>query len=138
MKKLISKIIFPLLLIPSIALATNNDPMQVVQAWAKAVKARDGKKQYQLLCPEQQAQNRASLESTNWVTGVSSPQIGEFKIEKMKESKMQKRPAVIFSVKYQIILSGHPVGTVSDRLQVKNGCIAQFNYLSPSNVYPSR
>lgn len=132
-KNLLGKISLLVILIPSIALATD-DPAKVVEGWAKAAKERDGKKQYQLLCADQQDKTRATLESLNWVTGVSSPGIGKYKITKLT----QKQDTTDFLVKYQIILQGKSVGTVSDQLQVKNGCISKFKYLSPTDEKPSK
>jgi hypothetical protein len=134
LKKLILKLVLPVFFIPSIVLATSHhSPIQVIQAWGEAVKLRDGKKQYQLLCPDQQAKNHAALQAINWVTGVSSPQVGAYKIEKITH----KHGESDFLVRYQILLNHKLVGTVSDTIQVKHGCIAQFNYLSPSGERPT-
>ena len=65
MKKILLKFVLPVFLMPSIVFATHNEPLSVVQAWGKAVKERDGKKQYQLLCPDQQKKNRATLEAAD-------------------------------------------------------------------------
>ena len=134
MKKILLKFVLPVFLMPSIVFATHNEPLSVVQAGGKAVKERDGKKQYQLLCPDQQKKNRATLETANWVTGVSSPQIGGFRIARLKK----KQDSTEFLIIYQIILSSKSVGSVSDQLRIKNGCITQFNYLSPSDERPTR
>ena len=122
-----------LILMPSIAIAANN-PMQTAEAWAKAVQGRDGKKQYQLMCIDLQKANYDTLQSDNWVTGVSSPQVKTFSIEKGKQNK----GTVDYLVKYQMIAGGEIIGSVTDQLQVKNGCISGFKYLSPSDADPTQ
>lgn len=129
-KKLLVTLAFIIVLIPSTTLAVN-DSQKIVKAWAKAAQERNGKKQYLLLCKNQQNKNRADLESTHWVTGVSSPSIGDYKI-----IKLPKKHGAFFLVKYQIVLQGKSVGTVTDKLQIKNGCIAEFKYLSPTEGEP--
>jgi len=127
-KRITAKLgIATVLFVPTIVLATN-EPMDIVKAWAKATKERDGKKQYQLLCSDQQDKNKAGLEALNWVTGVSSPGIGDYKISKLTV----KRGTSVFLINYQIVLQTKPVGSVSDKLYIKNGCIAKFRYLSPA------
>lgn len=105
-----------------------NNPLNIVQTWAKAVKERNGKKQYSLLCKQQQNKNRATLQELNWVTGVSSPSVGNFKITQLKQNQ--------YSVSYQILLQNKDVGRIADTIQVTNGCISSFKYLSPSAVAP--
>jgi len=119
-------------LLPTIVLAIN-EPITVVKAWAQAAKERNGKKQYQLLCTDQRNKNKAILESLNWVTGVSSSGIGDYKITKLTE----KRGTMIFLIKYQIILQNKPIGIVSDQLTVQKGCIIKFKYLSPTAGHSS-
>lgn len=130
--KLLLKIIL-IIFIPALSFATH-DPLKIAHNWAKAAKERNGKKQYQLLCKDLQNKNRANLESTNWVTGVSSPRIGNYKITKLP----QKKGSTNVLVKYQIILQNKVEGSVSDILKIKNGCIAEFKYLSPTEEEPSK
>lgn len=132
-KNFLVKFGFIIVLIPSLTFAVNN-PLKVVQAWAKAAQERNGKKQYQLLCKDQQNKNRANLKSTHWVTGVSSPRIGSFKINKLTK----KQGSSVYLVNYQIVLQGKSVGMVTDQLLVKNGCIAEFKYLSPTEGEPTQ
>jgi hypothetical protein len=49
--------------------------------WAKAIKNRDGKAQYELLSAELQPEFKDYYESINWVTGVSSPWVNGWRIE---------------------------------------------------------
>lgn len=132
-KQFLVKLGFIIVLIPCLTLA-GNKPQQVVQAWAKAAQERNGKKQYLLLCKDQKNKNRANLESTHWVTGVSSPGIGSYKITKLAK----KHGTDVFLVKYRIVLQGKSIGTVTDKLRVKNGCIAEFKYLSPTEGEPTQ
>jgi len=51
-----------------------------VNAWAKAVKSRNGAVQYALLGPELQSRTAKTYEELNWVTGVSSPWVGSYQV----------------------------------------------------------
>ena len=128
LKKIITATTILLILAPSISIAATNRPLTIANDWATAAKERNGKKQYQLLCKDQKKKNYADLKELNWVTGVSSPQIGSYTIVPSQQNKNE------FLVKYQIILNDKAIGSVTDTLQIKNNCIAKFNYLSPSGV----
>jgi hypothetical protein len=131
LKRIVSGFGVVAVLLPTMVLAMN-DPVKVVRAWAQAAKERDGKKQYQLLCANQRNKNKAALVSLNWVTGVSSPSIGDYKITKLSE----KRGSTVFLIKYKVTLQKKSVGIVSDKLFVKNRCITKFKYLSPTEGIP--
>lgn len=111
----------------------SDTPKAFVTAWAQAVKDRNGKAQYLLMCPELQKANFQNLKALNWVTGVSSPWISRYKIISRSMSK--------FSVEYQFSLSNGIVGTVTDDIIINRFdhktnsswqyCVSKFNDLSP-------
>jgi hypothetical protein len=94
--------------------------------------------QYMMLCPDLQNKNLATLESLNWVTGVSSPQISGFKVQKSATEDNT------YNIQYQIAMGNKIIGTVTDKISVQKAnpqssqrwCIRQFNYLSPSTITP--
>jgi hypothetical protein len=55
---------------------------EAVNAWAEAVKTRNGAVQYSLLSPELKKQTLIPYQSVNWVTGVSSPWVDSYQVSK--------------------------------------------------------
>ncbi|CAG7648574.1 copper amine oxidase N-terminal domain-containing protein [Paenibacillus allorhizosphaerae] len=53
---------------------------KAVEAWAEAVKNRNGAVQYALLSSDIQTQTLKSYEEMHWVTGLSSPWVDSFKV----------------------------------------------------------
>jgi hypothetical protein len=53
----------------------------VAEAWAEAVKARDGKAQYALMTKALQAMVHDEFTGLNWVTGTSSPWVESYTVE---------------------------------------------------------
>lgn len=116
-------------------------PAAVAKTWAQAAKDRNGAVQYMLLCPELQAAKLSTLKELNWVTGLSSPQVGTYKITPGKSNNNLWR----YDVTYQIVLNNKIYGSNVDHLQLiktpdKNSsqqwCIKQFNLLSPAADKP--
>ena len=64
------------------------DHLAAANAWAEAVKMRNGALQYALLTPEMQSEKYEEYASMNWVTGASSPLVKEYTVTekgKLKE-----------------------------------------------------
>jgi hypothetical protein len=57
-----------------------HDPLTAAEAWAEAVKTRNGAWQYALLSPELQEEYYDRLTEMNWTTGTSSPWIEKYKV----------------------------------------------------------
>jgi len=57
-----------------------DNPQDAAEAWATAVKTRNGAWQYALMTPELRAENRQQLIENNWSTGTSSPWIDSFTV----------------------------------------------------------
>lgn len=121
-----------LLLFAHLSFASDT-PKAVATAWAQAVKDRNGKAQYMLMCSELQKANFSNFKALNWVTGVSSPWISSYKIRAQSASK--------FSIQYQFSLSTGIVGMVTDYIHIiridskvnssQRFCVSKFKYLSP-------
>lgn len=56
--------------------------LQAAESWAKAVKGRDGKAQYDLMTPELQKSVHDEFAGLNWVTGTSSPWVETYAVQK--------------------------------------------------------
>jgi len=57
-------------------------PEEAVQKYAEGVKTRNGAVQYAMLTPGLQEQKKSTFEEMSWVTGVSSPWIEKYTIDK--------------------------------------------------------
>jgi len=112
-------------------------PQSVAISWAKAAKNRNGAIQYMLMCPDLQQKYLSNLEALNWVTGISSPWVSDFKIL----SQRKNAKSWIFTIQYVLSTSGKSAGTDVDTITVvradtqsnsqQSFCISKFTYLSP-------
>ncbi|TCZ77804.1 hypothetical protein E0485_10030 [Paenibacillus albiflavus] len=57
-------------------------PEEAVQKYAEGVKTRNGAVQYAMLTPGLQDQKKSTFEEMSWVTGVSSPWVEKYTIDK--------------------------------------------------------
>lgn len=57
-------------------------PEQAAQKYAEGVKTRNGAVQYSMLTPNLQEQKKSTFEEMGWVTGVSSPWVEKYTINK--------------------------------------------------------
>lgn len=64
-------------------------PDEAVEKWAYGVKYRNGALQYAVLSPSLKNIRKASYERVNWVTGVSSPWVDSYDINKLKEDEYE-------------------------------------------------
>jgi hypothetical protein len=118
------------------ALAPSNAEAVAV-TWAAAAKNRNGAVQYMLLCPKLQNANLSKLEALNWVTGVSSPGVSDYKILSPTINGNTRK----FAIQYQFAAGGGIYLSAIDSISVvpinravypsQKWCINQFNYLSP-------
>jgi len=111
-------------------------PILVAETWARAAKNRNGAVQYMMMCPDLQKKHLSNLKDLNWVTGVSSPWIANYKI--IVQTK--KSAASQFTIEYQLADGSGKAGNSIDHISVipaqnssQQWCINQFQYLSPSD-----
>lgn len=101
-------------------------PREAVETWAKGVKGRNGALQYAVLSPELKEQKRNYYENCRWVTGVSSPWIGDYQI--ISESKTAEGTWT-YDIKYSWETStghcGDFVGTVNVKQYGQNWYVSQ-------------
>jgi hypothetical protein len=112
-------------------------PQGVALTWAKSAKNRNGAVQYMLMCPDLQHKNLSNLESLNWVTGTSSPQISDFKL--LTQQKTSN--SWIFTIQFNFSMNNRRIGTDVEKITVipsnssdnssQQFCISKFNHLSP-------
>lgn len=60
---------------------TPDSVLQIAEDWAKAVKSRDGKAQYDLMTPELQKSVYDEFSGLNWATGTSSPWVENYTVQ---------------------------------------------------------
>lgn len=66
--------------------------------WAKAVKERNGAVQYLLMCPALQKENLTRLENSNWVTGVSSPWVSDYRVALISKTYKEERYKIVYTL----------------------------------------
>ncbi|RTE09370.1 copper amine oxidase N-terminal domain-containing protein [Paenibacillus whitsoniae] len=93
---------------------------EVVKAWAKGVKNRNGAAQYALLSAELRKQTAKTYEELNWVTGVSSPWIDSYQVS---DSVKAEDGSVSYKVTFQLKTSTGSAGegTVKVTVGSKDG-----------------
>lgn len=80
---------------------------EAVQAWAKAVKNRNGAVQYALASPSLQNKTLKTFEELNWVTGVSSPWVESYKISDTVKTGADQQS---YDVSFQLMTSTSSAG----------------------------
>lgn len=87
---------------------------EAAQTWAKGVKTRNGALQFAVLSPELQAKMKANYVERNWITGVSSPWVENYKIVR----QIQQGQGWEIEIEYQLMTSTGNAGTEIDRIRV--------------------
>lgn len=87
------------------------DADTLVDVFANAVLQRNGAVQYALYCKGLRASNLAGFQQMNWVTGVSSPSVDSYSIDKGIDGK--------YVITYKLVAGGKEVGAMTDMLQVQ-------------------
>lgn len=134
-KKFLKLLPLPILIfisLTSLASPTVAQPGDIAKSWAEAAKNRNGKAQYQLMCPVLQKKYYKELTGLNWVTGVSSPQIASYKVLKLQ----MKQDRATYIIRYELATNNKKLGSVTDRIRILNGCIDHFILLSPAAERP--
>ncbi|REB05475.1 hypothetical protein DVB69_14450 [Sporosarcina sp. BI001-red] len=95
-------------------LQTEN-PKQAVELWILGVKNRSGAVQYAVLSPSLQKRTQKEFEEKGWVTGQSSPWVGNVhfvKVNKISDSKVRYTIAYDLLTSYANFGRGYKVITV--------------------------
>lgn len=71
--------------------------------WAEAIKTRNGAWQYALMDEELREEYLEEFESTNWVTGFSSPWVEKYEVSRESEDEEGN---IMFKVKFDWYTSG--------------------------------
>lgn len=87
---------------------------EAAEIWAKAVKNRNGAVQFAVLSPELKVQSRSHYERIHWVTGLSSPYVGEYAILEQESSDKD----AIFYIEFQMKTSTGNAGLESATVKV--------------------
>ncbi|WP_139490968.1 copper amine oxidase N-terminal domain-containing protein [Brevibacillus dissolubilis] len=98
------------------AALTPHTPKDAIKTYAEGVKTRNGALQYVALSPELKQESKKDFESSNWVTGVSSPWIDKYEI--LKEVKKDEK-TYQYSIKYSLATSTGPYKDVTETYLVK-------------------
>jgi photosystem II stability/assembly factor-like uncharacterized protein len=89
---------------------------EAVQAWAKAVKSRNGAVQYALFSPGLQTKSLKAFEELNWVTGVSSPWVESYQISDMVKADSDQQS---YDVSFQLKTSSGSAGGITVKVTVE-------------------
>lgn len=91
-------------------------PKEAVEKWAKGIKERNGALQYSVLSPEFKELRLSGYESSNWVTGTSSPWVERYEITKETQTGDTTWE---YEVRYEWATSTGPAGSAIQKIVVK-------------------
>ena len=91
--------------------------LDAVISWAQGVQTRNGAWQYAVMTPEMKKQSYEECASLNWVTGVSSPWIKDFKVSVLNDTEDNE---VLYSVTFTWTDSTNSTSETTQFVTVKN------------------
>ncbi|MGF7047889.1 hypothetical protein J2T13_002395 [Paenibacillus sp. DS2015] len=106
---------------------------EAVQTWIKGVQKRSGAMQYAVLSPTLRQNTKQEFEDNFWVTGGSSPHMGEVEATQL-HSKQLTPDKVEFSFDYPLVVMTETIGTGSASITVDKIKRESVDYWAISDI----